>query len=568
MKNQTLAKILYQISEILELQEVEFKPRAYRKAARMIESLSEDIQTIYQKQGLKGLLTLPGIGKGIAEKIIEFLETGAINYYSKLKKETKVNLEELSKVQGLGPKKIKLLYKKLKIKNLKDLEKAIKKQKLRKLEHLGETTEINLSKSIKLIKQGKGRLLLGKTYSLANEIKSYLQNTPGVKRVEIAGSFRRGKETIGDLDFLVISKKPKQVIDAFTSMPEVKQVLAQGTTRSAVRLTNNLNVDLRVLQEKEFGSALQYFTGNKQHNIALRKLALKKKYTLSEYGLFKLPKKTYVAGKTEKEIYAKLGLQYIPPEIRNNAGEIEVALKNKIPKLADKPKAEFHMHSTWSDGINSLSEMAAQAQKLGRKVIAFSDHIGDLGVVNSLEGRRFSQYCTAIDKLNKKSDILILKGAEIDIDKKGNLLATPQMLKKLDVVIGSIHMGFKGTKKEQTNRICKAMEHIDILGHPTTRKINTREELPLNFDRLFETAKQTNTFLEINGTPERMDLKDTYIRKAKEVGCKFSLASDAHSIEDFHNLNYALINARRGWLENKDVLNCWSLGKIKKRFGK
>ena len=273
MKNQTLAKILYQISEILELQEVDFKPRAYRKAALVIEGLSQDIVKIYEEKGVKGLLSLPGVGKSIAEKIIEFLETGKIKYYLKLKKEVKIDLEELSKIRGLGPRKIKLLYKKLGIKNIKDLAKAIQKQKLRKLKTLGKTTEENLTQSIEMVKKGKGRLLLGKAHYLAQEIKAYLQKVPGVTNVEIAGSFRRGRETIGDLDFLTISNQPQKVIKAFTSMPEVKQVLAKGTTRGAIRLTNNFNVDLRVLKAKEFGSALLYFTGNKQHNINLRKLA-------------------------------------------------------------------------------------------------------------------------------------------------------------------------------------------------------------------------------------------------------------------------------------------------------
>lgn len=568
MKNFELAQILYQIADILELQEVQFKPRTYQKAAQTIEALSEDIGTIYQKGGVKALEELPGIGQSIALKIEEFIKTGKIKYYQELKKQIPINLEELSQIPGLGPKKIRLLYQKLKIKNLKDLEKAIKQKKLRDLPSLGELTEENLQKGIEFAKKKTSRLLLGYAYPLAQEIRTYLLKAPGVSRVEIAGSFRRGQETIGDLDILALSSQPQKAMAAFIRMPDVKEVLAKGSTKSVIRLSNNLEVDLRVLKEKEFGSALLYFTGNKQHNIAIRKIALKKGWTLSEYGLFNLKTKKLIASRTEEEIYQKLGLQFIPPELRNNTGEIEAALKNKLPPLVSflDIRADFQMHSRWSDGANSIREMAEQAARNGLKVIALTDHIGNLGVTNSLKRKRFENYLKEIDKINRQSDITILKGAEIDIGKEGRLVVSQEMLKKLDIVLAAVHLGYKGSEEEQTKRVCYALENypIDVLAHPTGRKINEREPLSLNMEKLFETAKQTNTFLEINGMPERMDLKDNYIRAAKEIGCRFSLGSDAHSASQLACLKFSVINARRGWLEKKDTLNTYPLVKIRK----
>lgn len=572
MKNLELSRILYQIGEILELQEVQFKPRAYQKAAQTIENLSEDIEEIYKKEGLKGLEQLPGIGKSIAEKIAEFLERGKIKYYEELKKKIPVDLEELGKVPGLGPKKIKLLYQKLKIKNLKDLEKAVKQHKLAGIKSLGEVTQENLLKGIEFVRKKTGRLLLGRAYPTAEEITNRLSRVEGVKRVEMAGSFRRGKETVGDLDILAVSSRPGKVMDVFTAMPDVREVIAKGTTKSVLRLSTGLEVDLRVLKEKEFGSALLYFTGNKQHNIALRKIALKKGYTLSEYGLFRLKGKKFIAGKTEEEIYRKLGMEYIPPELRGNVGEIEEALKRNLPRLITMKDiiSDFQMHSRWSDGANSIPEMAEEAGRKGLKLIGITDHIGNIGVTNSLEGERFERYLKEIDKINKKSRFLVLKGAEIDINKRGKLLATKGMLKKLDLVLGAVHMGYKGSEKEQTRRICSALENypINILAHPTGRKINEREPLKLNMEKIFEVAGKTNTFLEINGMPERMDLKDVYIRAAKESGCKFSLGSDAHSVSQLDYLKFSVLNARRGWLEKKDILNCWGVKGVWKNLKK
>jgi len=388
----------------------------------------------------------------------------------------------------------------------------------------------------------------------------------GVKKVEVAGSFRRGKETVGDLDILVIGGAG--VISEFVKMPGVQKVIAKGPTKGSVQLSGGLQVDLRVVGEKEFGSALLYFTGNKQHNISLRKLAIKKGYKLSEYGLFK--GKKWLCGKTEEEIYHKLGMQYIEPEMRTNNGEIDLALAKKLPKLIELKdvRGDFQMHSTWSDGANLIKEMAAGAAKKGYKIIALTDHIGDMGVVNSLKGRRFEQYLKEIAKVNQNSKVRVLKGAEIDIDKQGKLKATPSMLEKLEIVLGSVHMGFKGSTREQTKRLCAAMRTINIWGHPTARRIGRREALSLDMEKVFAAAKENHVFLEINGSIDRMDLKTEHIWTAKKMGCKFSLGSDAHSVANLDWLKYAVILARRGGLEKKDILNCWDWKKIKKSIKK
>ena len=568
MKNLELARILNNLADILELQEVEFKPRAYQKAALTIERLSESVDEIYKEQGIEGLEELPGVGESIARKIEEFIKTGKIKSYEQLKKEIKIDLEGLEQVPGLGPKTIKRLYAELKVRNLKDLEKAAKQEKIRQLKGMGEKEEKNILQGIRFIKAKPKRLLLGEAVPLAQEIKHALEKVPGVKRVEIAGSFRRGKETIGDLDILAISEQPVLVMDAFTSLQDIEKITSRGMTRSSIRLKSGLEIDLRVLKEKEFGSALLYFTGNKQHNIALRQLCLKRGYTLSEYGLFKLKGKRWVAGKTEKDVYDQLKLPHIAPELRENTGEIEAAINKKLPKLIEDKDilSDFHMHSVFSDGSNTIQEMLEQNIANKRKIIALTDHVGYTGITRSLNGKRFTEYIKEIDRLNKTSKIQILKGAEIDIDKKGKLMITDKMLKELDIVLGAVHSSFRLSEKDQTKRICSTLEAypINILAHPLGRKINKREEMNINMDQLFECAKRTDTFLEVNGSLERMDLKDSYIKAGKEFGCKFSFGSDAHSTTGLEAIGFSLINARRGWLEKKDILNCWNTEKIRK----
>lgn len=568
MTNLEIAQILFQISEILEMKEVPFKPRAYQRAALAIESLSEDVREIYKRGGTKALKQIPGVGESISKKIEEYIKTGKIKAYDQLKKKLPIDIEELSKIPGLGPKKIKLLYQKLKIKNIKQLQKAIKQKKLRKIATLGETTEKNILEGIKFAKKSK-RFLLGYIQPLAEEIKHQLQSQKFIKKVEIAGSYRRKKETVGDLDILTISDKPKQTIDFFTHLPEVKKTIARGPTKATVRLKNNLQIDLRVLKEKEFGSAMQYFTGDKQHNIETRKIALKKGYTLSEYGLFKLRTKKWIAGKTEQEIYQKLKMQYPEPEIRTNSGEIEAALKNKLPQLVNYKDihADFQMHSTYSDGNHSIEEMAKTSKKLGHKVIAMTDHMGPLKIAHALDEKKLKKYVQAVKKARKKvKGIKILIGAEVDINKNGELTATKKMLNQLDFVMASVHSAFQQPEKVMTKRIIHAFENynINVFAHPTGRVLNVRPGYKFNTEKIFQAAKDNNVFLEINAYPDRLDLNGELIRKALEFNCQFSIGTDAHNKDQLRFIDLGTAMARRGWAEKKHILNTWPLPKILK----
>jgi len=572
MNNQEIAQVLYQMAELLEILDVPFKPRAYQRAAIAIESMQEEVSEIYLRGGEKALEEIAGVGKSIADKIIELLQTGRLKALAELKKKVPMNIDELMQVPGLGPKKIKLLYQKLKIKNLKELEKAISEHKICKIPTLGEITEKNLLQGVELVKSRPNRMLWGVAYPLTEEIASYLKKNCPIIRLEPAGSFRRGKETIGDLDILALSRQPAKVMDCFVKMPNVKDILAKGITKSAVRLSNNFQVDIRVLKPKEFGSALMHFTGSKEHNIEMRKLALSKGYTLSEYGLFKLKGKQLVAGKTEEEIYQKLGLKYIPPELRENAGEIELARKGKLPKLVEMKEVmgNLHTHTDWSDGSSSIEEMALAAEKLGWKYLGISDHVGTVGIAHPLDSKRLKKQKEEIKQVNKKLNgrIKVLPGAEIDINKDGSLAIEKNSLKELDFRILSVHSAFKMPEEEMTERICKALEENpgSILAHPSGRLIYQREPYAVGWKRVFEAVKKTGSALEVNGMPNRLDLKDTLVREAIEAGCKLALGADAHSSGQLHFLKYALTTARRGWAEKKDVLNCWELRKIEKRL--
>jgi DNA polymerase (family 10) len=563
MKNLALAQILYEIADLLELQEEKFKPQAYRNAARSIETLSEDIEKIYQEGKLE---EIPGVGEHIAQRIQEFIETGKISYHSKLKKQIGIDIEQLMRIPNLGPKRIKTLHQKLNIKNINDLEKALKAGKVSKLQGFGEETEKHLLKGLEQIKANPQRWPYAQALPLVNEIIAYFKKSSFVEKIEVAGSFRRGKETIGDLDFLVVSKHPDKIAELFTKMPDVKEVLASGKTKISVLLNSNIQVDLRIVTEKEFGSALLYFIGNKEHNIEIRKLALSKGYTLSEYGLFKLKDKSWVAGRTEQEIYDKLGLNYIEPELRENMGEIQASQQDKLPSLINLKDIQgiFHNHSDWSDGSNTLLEMAKKAQSLGLKFISFNDHYSRLGIINHLNEKRLDAYLKAIDKVRKQVKIKVFSGIEIDIQKDGTLDLPISKLKKLDVVVASVHTSLDMPDAEMTKRICYALENypINILGHPTSVEIGSRASINVNLKKVFETAKKNNVFLETNASPRRMDLSGYNIKSALDAGCKVVIGTDGHSTDQLENSYLGILCARRGWAEKKDVLNCWDVKKI------
>ncbi|MEW6035853.1 MAG: DNA polymerase/3'-5' exonuclease PolX [Candidatus Micrarchaeota archaeon] len=574
LKNADIARVLYAIAELLDMQGVPFKPRAYEKAARTIESLHEEASDIYRKGGTDALEELPGIGEAIAKKIGELLDTGKLAYYEELKKQFPLDVEELMSVPGMGPKRIKLVYDKLGVKTLADLREAAKAQKLRGIPGLGPKMEEDILRGIELVGGGKEkRFPIGHIASLAEEIRARIAAQKSVSRVEIAGSYRRMKESVGDLDFLIISEEPESVMDFVTKMEEVRTVEAKGKTKSAVLLRNSLHVDFRVLGEDEFGSALQYFTGNKDHNVALRKLANAKGLTLNEYGLFTIKGKKRVAGKSEEEIYRKLGLAYVEPEMRENSGEIEAAGKGKLPELVrlKDVKGDFQTQTSWSDGNDSIAAMAETARGMGHEFIAITDHGGSfLKIAHALDEKRLAQQAKEIEAVEKKTGIRIFKGSEVDILKDGTLALSRKALEGLDFVLAAVHSGFKMEEKEMTKRMVDAIESYPIhaLAHPTGRVINQREPYAVNLDTVFDACRKTGTFVEIDGFPDRLDLKDVHIRAAKEAGCRFTLSTDAHNVNHMGYLKFAVAQARRGWLEAKDILNTYPVKRIEKELAK
>jgi DNA polymerase (family 10) len=556
--NFEIANILYEMSELYEMENVQFKPRAYRRAAESIEALNGNVSDIYNKGGIKALQEIPGVGEAIAEHIESLIKTGTFGEYEKFKKKIPVKWDELTAIQGIGPKTIKVLYKKLNIKNLKNLERAAKSGKIKKIKNFGEKTEENILRSIGFLRKGKGRFLLGNILPVVERVERALKKIPGVNQVVAAGSVRRMQETIGDIDILATAKKPRQVMEAFAALPEVETVFGKGDTKTNVRLKNGINADIRVLNPENYGSALQYFTGDKNHNIKLRIIAEKKGYKLNEYGLWK--GKKMVAGKTEEEIYKKLGMDYIEPELRTDSGEIEASIAGKLPKLIpyNSVKGDLQVQTNWSDGTSSIKEMALMAKKMGLKYIAITDHTKNLGIAHGLDEKELTRQGKEIDRLNKEiKGIKILKSAEINILKNGKLDIADSALKKLDVVSVAVHSNFKMGKSEMTSRIIKAMQnpYVNILFHPTGRVIKQRPSYEMDMDEIIKAAKKYGVALEVDSFPDRLDLNDLNIRKAVEAGVKLVIDTDAHSPNHLSFLNFGVAQARRGWAKKSDILN-------------
>lgn len=566
MKNQEIAKILYEIADLLEIEGVEFKPRAYRKAAQNIESLSVDIEELYKKGQLE---KIPGVGKSIAEKIKEYLETGKVKKLEKLRKKIPVDIESLSAVEGLGPKMIKVLYEKLGVKNLDDLERVAKQRRIRRLKGFGEKIEKKILEGIEIARQRQHRFLLGFVLPEAKAIMEELK--PYVEKISLAGSIRRRKETIGDVDILAVSSQPEKVMDIFTSMKRVEKVLAKGITKSSVRLHGGIQVDLRIVGKESFGSALQYFTGSKEHNIEVRKIAIKLGYKLNEYGLFKGFER--IAGRDEEEVYKALGMQWIPPELRENRGEVEAALNKSLPKIVEygEVKGDLQMHTKWSDGANTIEEMIIEAKKLGHKFIAITDHVGSLKIAGGMDEEKVMEQAKEIEKLRERfDDIYIFHGIEANIMKDGSLDVSNSLLKQVDVVLASVHSAFRMEEKEMTARVIKAIEneYVDILAHPTCRIIQKREPIKIDMEKVLEVAKDNGIIMEINAYPDRLDLNDIHTKMAIDMGVKVSIGTDAHNKEHlkFYELGTAV--ARRGWAKKEDVINTYSVEKLMKLFEK
>jgi DNA polymerase (family X) len=556
--NQELSKIFREIAILLEIKEVPFKPQAYEKVASELEFLKEDVHDMYKRGGLKAIEDISGVGKGIAEKIEEYIKTSHIKDYIKLKKELPVDIEGLSDVEGVGPKTILTLYKKLGIKTRDQLEKAAREGKLEKLDGFGHKTENRILHAIEFLKKGSGRLIRGFNMPTFRSILEKIKKVDGVQKAEFAGSTRRMQETVGDLDILVISNRPTHVMDFFVSMPEVKAIHSKGATKSSVRLRIGIDADLRVLPIESYGAAQQYFTGDKYHNVKLREIAIDKGYKLNEYGLYKGNK--VIASKTEKEIYSSLNLEWIPPELRTNHGEIEAAGEGKLPKLIgyDDVKGDLQIQTDWTDGEHSIEDMAKAAKERGLEYICITDHTKSLAMTGGSDEKKLLRQMAEIDKINKKiGGIKILKGAEVNIMKDGTLDIEDKVLAKLDCAGAAVHSLFKMSKEDMTNRIIRAMENpnIDIIFHPTGRLINKREPYEVDMEKLLKIAKKTNTVMEIDAFPDRLDLNDEYIRKAVSLGVKMSIDTDAHATQHLDYMEYGIAQARRGWAEKKDIIN-------------
>ncbi len=570
MKNQEIAEVFYQIADLLEIKgELPFKIRAYRRAAQRIETLEMDIEDVY-RQGK--LMDIPGIGEGIAKKIKELIETGKLEYLERLKKEIPEELIKLMEIPGVGPKKALVLYKKLGITTVDQLREACEKGRLRSLEGFGELTERNILRGIEMLERSKGRFLINVAYENGIRIVDYLKKNRDVLNISIAGSLRRMKETIGDIDILVSSLNPDSIMDDFVKYPDVKEILVKGSKKTSVILRDGIQVDVRVVKPESFGAALQYFTGSKEHNIQIRNIAVKMGLKINEYGVFKKETEEYIAGRTEEEVYKAIGLDYIEPELRENRGEIELAQQGKLPKIVryEEVKGDFHIHSTWSDGTASIEEIARKAQEMGYEFVGIADHSASLKVAYGLSEEKVLKKIQEIRKLQERFDVRIFAGTECDIKPDGSLDYSNKILKELDFAYAAIHSRFKMNEKEMTERIVKAMEneYINILAHPTARMIGKRDPINVDLERIFEVARETNTFMEINAFPDRLDLNDVHAKMAKERGVKLAIGTDSHSLDHMRFLKFGTAMARRGWLEKKDILNTYDLREIEKIFGR
>jgi len=569
LKNLELSQIFEQIAKILKIKEENpFKIRAYEKITLVLENLPIDIETIYQQGGLNNI---PGVGTGIAKKIEEFLTTGQLEYYEKLKTTIPAGVVELLDISEVGPKTAKLLYEQLEIDNIDKLEKAVREHQIKDLPGMGEKSETNILRGIELYKRRKERFLLGRALPLAEEMVESLSQLKETNKISFAGSLRRKKETIGDIDILVTSQNPEKIMRTFISLPQVREILAEGPTKSSIITKDDLHIDVRVVEPISFGAALQYFTGSKAHNIKLRELALKRGLKINEYGVFEVESGNRIAGEKEEEVYQALNLPFIPPELREDRGEIEAAQENKLPQLVEysQIKGDLHLHTKWSDGAHTIRQMAEAAQKRGYKYIAITDHSQSLKFAGGLIEERLREQVEEIQKLNQElKDFTILSGIEVDIKSDGSLDFSDEILSKLDVVIAAIHSGFKQESKIITERIIKALQNrfVNIIAHPTGRLIGYRESYQVDINEMMEVAAKTGTILEINAYPERLDLNDIYCRMAKEKGVQLAIETDAHSIEGLTFMDLGVAVARRGWLEEKEVINTLPLDKLLKRL--
>jgi DNA polymerase (family 10) len=575
MENREFARVLSETADLMEIAgEDSFRIRSYRNAASAIEGFPERVDDILSNPERK-VTEIPGVGKGIAGVIAELAARGTFDKRDTLLAQFPPTLLELFKIQGLGPKGIALVYQHHKVATIDELERICKEQKLRELPRMGAKLEEKVLKSIAQYRQRSGRFLLNFGQKVAGELIPYLSETGGIEKIEAAGSLRRGKDTIGDLDLLVTGPGAPEALERFVTHPKAHTVLGKGPNKASIQYSlDGLQVDLRALPHESYGAAMQYFTGSKEHNILVRSRALKLGLTLNEYGLFKLEDQSRVAGETEEEVYAALGLPWIPPELRENCGEIEAALEGRLPKLIQLSdiRGDLHMHTTETDGRATLQEMAEAAHALGYQYIAITDHSKALAMANGLDETRAVAFAKQVRELNRSGlPLRIFSGLECDIRRDGAMDLAEDALAELDIVVGSVHSHMNLEGAEMTDRLMRALESpsLRVMGHPTGRILLNRDPFPFDFERVASEAARRNVYLEINGSPERLDLGGSMVRTAKSLGAKFAISTDAHQTKHLGiNMPFGILMARRGWLEPRDVLNALPLPEFEKAIHK
>jgi DNA polymerase (family X) len=564
VRNIEVAKILYEVADLLELQGIGFKPNAYRNAARNIESMTKELDDYRKSSNLRDI---PGVGEAIAKKVEEILATGRLRYLDELKQQLPAGLLQLVDVPEIGPKTALHLYKELKIANLQELKAAAEQHLIHSLKGFGERSEERILHGISLMEKRSGRMLLGQAYPLAEGVRQYVKDHAKLELISLGGSLRRMKDTIGDIDILAGSNDVKLVMDAFVSYPDVQEIVERGPTKAVVRLRDGTQVDLRVVEEEAYGAALQYFTGSKEHNIKLRSMAIEKGWKLNEYGLFKKDLTEIVARRTEEDIYQALGLRIMPPELREDRGEIEAARNGTLPELIELQdiKGDLHVHTMASDGKATMEEYAWACRKRGYEYLGITDHSYGLRVTHGLSAKELSGNIDVAHHVSERVDGLkILIGAEVEILEDGSLDYPNDVLRELDFVIGAVHSKFNMERDEMTKRVVAAVsnDYLTILAHPTGRRLEEREAYQIDLEPVMLAAKSTGVCLELNAFPERMDLNDVNCRMAKEIGVRIAISTDSHSVPQLDHMLFGVATARRGWLEKKDVLNALPLKEL------
>jgi DNA polymerase (family 10) len=559
MENARLARVFRDLAAYLEMDGVQFKPRAYEKAAQAIESQDRPLADVLRERGPKALRAIPGVGASMAQKLEELLTTGRCGLHEEYRQRLPVDIAGLTALEGIGPKAVRTLYETLGVRTVDDLAAAARAGKVRGLSHFGERSEQNILRALSGAATTAGRHLLPAVLPVVEDLARRLAAVPGVAQLVIAGSIRRRRETIGDADLLAVARRPATVMDAFVGLPEVERVLGRGGTRSSVRLRSGFQVDLRVVPAESLGAALLYFTGSKAHNVSLRQLAIQRGLKLNEYGLFRGTRR--VAGRTESEVYERLGLPFVPPELREDQGEIQAALAGRLPQLIEHGTlhGDLQTQTDWTDGADSLEAMARGARELGMDYIAVTDHTVSLAMTGGSDAAKLRRQMREIARLNARLDgIRILTGAEVNIMRDGTLDIDDQTLVALDVVGIAVHSHFHLSRAEQTARIVRAMRNpnADILFHPTGRLLQKREPYDVDLDAIIATARETGTVLELDAYPERLDLRDEHLRRSVAAGIKLVIDSDAHSVAQLaFGERYGIDQARRGWVTATDVLN-------------